>query len=73
MDVKIGKYMHYKGIEHDVIGVARHSEDPKQEFVIYRHMNSNGINQMYARPIEIFFQDVEIDGKKVPRFVYIGE
>jgi len=72
-EIKLGKYMHYKGIPHDVIGVARHSEDENQEFVIYRHINSEGINQMYARPKDIFLSDVEVNGKKVPRFVYLGE
>ncbi len=65
--------MHYKGIPHDVLGVARHSEDDAQEFVIYRHMNSKGVNQMYARPKELFLSDVEVDGKHIPRFVYLGE
>lgn len=72
-EIKPGKYMHYKGIECDVLGMAKHSEDPSQEFVVYSHTDSTGESQMWIRPKEMFFQEVEINGKKVPRFVYVGK
>jgi len=36
IDVRLGRYRHYKGHDYEVIGVARHSEDPDQQLVVYR-------------------------------------
>jgi hypothetical protein len=32
-----------------------------------------GDGQIWARPLNMFLEEVEIDGKKVPRFKYISE
>ncbi|MFC1721033.1 DUF1653 domain-containing protein [Patescibacteria group bacterium] len=67
--IKLGKYKHYKGNEYDVIGVAKHSET-LEEVVIYRALYGDG--STWVRPIEMFLETVEIEGKQVPRFEYIG-
>ena len=69
--IKVGKYKHYKGGEITVIGVARHSENYDQELVIYSHPHQ-GHEQLWARPIAMFLEDVEFDGRTMPRFEYIG-
>ena len=71
-ELKIGgKYKHFKGNYYEVIGVARHSEDVTQEFVVYRALyNSSefGPNQIWVRPKEMFLEKVTKDGKTFCRF-----
>ena len=66
---KLGKYRHYKGKEYEVIGIARHSET-LEELVIYRALY--GDFGLWARPLKMFLEEVEVDGKKMPRFQYIS-
>ena len=64
-----GRYRHYKGHEYEVIGVARHSET-LEPLVVYRPLyNASGL---WVRPHAMFFEDVEIDGVRRPRFARIG-
>lgn len=62
---KIGKYRHYKGKEYEVIGIAKHSET-LEEVVVYRALYGEG--QIWVRPLHMFLEKVEVDGKKVLRF-----
>lgn len=64
-----GLYRHYKGNEYEVIGVATHSEDETQ-LVVYRPCY--GERGLWIRPLEMFVEDVMIEGKAVPRFAYVG-
>ena len=68
--VKRGKYKHFKGKHYEVFGVARHSET-LEELVVYRALY--GKRELWIRPVEIFLEEVDLDGKKVPRFKYIGK
>lgn len=68
--LKLGKYRHYKGNEYEVIGIAKHSET-LEELVVYRALYGN--HDLWVRPFEMFVEEVEIDGKKISRFEYIGE
>lgn len=70
--IKLGKYRHYKGFICQVIGVAKHSENPEQELVVYTHPTEEGTEQLWARPIEMFKENVEINNYKGPRFEYLG-
>ena len=73
--IKLGKYQHYKGSFHEVIGMARHSET-LSEMVVYKHLGDDkefGKDALWVRPKEMFFGMVIIDGKEVERFKYIGE
>ncbi|HBP00003.1 MAG: hypothetical protein UU48_C0033G0004 [Candidatus Uhrbacteria bacterium GW2011_GWF2_41_16] len=73
-ELKLGKYGHYKGKEYEVIGFARHSET-LEELVIYKalyHSEEFGENALWARPKSIFLETVNIEGKEIPRFKYIG-
>ena len=63
--LKVGKYKHYKGNEYEVIGVAKHSET-LEELVVYRALY--GDHDLWVRPFTMFIEEVEIDGKKIPRF-----
>lgn len=68
--VKLGKYRHYKGNKYEVLGVAKHSED-LSELVVYKALYGEG--QIWVRLLSMFIEDVEIDGKKVPRFEFLGD
>lgn len=70
MQLKIGKYRHYKNKEYEVIGVATHSET-LEKLVVYRPLY--GELGLWVRPLAMFIEDVEVDGRKMPRFEYIGE
>lgn len=68
-DTPLGRYRHYKGHEYEVIGVARHSET-LEPLVVYRPLyNTSGL---WVRPHTMFFEDVEIDGARHPRFTRIA-
>ena len=61
-----GLYRHYKGGEYELVGVARHSET-LEPLVIYRPLyNATGL---WARPHEMFFGELEVDGVMRRRFV----
>ena len=67
--MKQGRYRHYKGNEYIVLGVARHSETD-EELVVYRP--DYGEQGLWVRPKEMFLETVEVDGKQVPRFQFLG-
>jgi len=74
-EVKLGKYKHFKGTVVEVIGTALHSET-MEEMVVYNHpdpVKGKDANTMWVRPKEMFLDMKDIDGKKVPRFEFIGE
>ncbi|MES2314829.1 MAG: DUF1653 domain-containing protein [Patescibacteria group bacterium] len=68
--LKLGVYKHYKGNEYEVIGFAKHSET-LEDIVIYQAQY--GDKQTWVRPLKMFTEVVEVNGKKVPRFAFIGE
>ena len=65
-----GRYRHFKGGEYEVLGVARHSEG-LEDMVVYRPLyNDTGL---WVRPLSMFMEHVERDGKIQPRFTFLGE
>ena len=72
MDLKIGIYEHYKGNKYRVIGIAKHSET-LEDLVVYKALYKNEISELWVRPLSMFVEEVEVDGRKIPRFKYIAE
>ncbi len=71
MEVKLGKYLHYKGILCTVIGVGRHSET-LEEFVIYKHDSKDyGRDSIWVRPKKMFCETVIVNNKEIPRFKFL--
>ena len=70
MEIKPGRYRHFKGGEYEVIGVGRHSET-LEELVVYRALY--GEQGQWVRPAAMWTEMVERDGKRFPRFAYMGE
>ena len=68
--IKPGRYRHFKGKEYEVLGIARHSET-EAELVVYRALY--GDFSLWVRPVSMWNETVERDGKTFRRFTYIGE
>ena len=71
MDLKIGTYEHYKGNRYKVIGVAKHSET-LEDLVVYESLYENKASKLWIRPLSMFLEEVEVNGRKIPRFKYIA-
>lgn len=65
----LGTYRHYKGKTYEVLGIAHHSET-LEELVVYRPLY--GERGLWVRPLTLFLETVEVDGRRLPRFTYIG-
>lgn len=61
----LGRYRHYKGGEYEVVGVVRHSET-LEVLVLYRPLY--GDTGLWVRPYDMFFEQIEVDGRMQPRF-----
>ena len=70
MDIKLGKYRHFKGNEYEVIAIARHSETC-EEMVVYKALYGDG--GMWVRPANMWNEEVKRDGIVYKRFTYIGD
>ncbi len=70
--IKPGKYKHYKGKEYEVVGIARHSET-LEELVVYKALYQKEGENIWVRPLQMFLEEVEIEGKKMPRFEFLGK
>lgn len=70
MEIKPGKYRHFKGNEYEVLGTARHSET-EEELVVYRTLYGDG--GLWVRPVSMWTETVERDGQTFQRFIRIEE
>ena len=68
LDLKRGIYRHYKGNLYHVLHTAQHSET-KEALVVYRCLY--GEYGVWVRPLTMFIETVEFDGKEIPRFELI--
>ena len=69
MDIRPGRYRHFKGKEYEVLGVASHSET-LEPMVVYRALYGEG--GLWVRPAAMWTERVDRDGYSGPRFTYIG-
>ena len=68
--IQTGMYRHYKGNTYQVLGLAKHSET-EEDVVVYRALY--GECGWWVRPLEIFCEKIEVGGKLIPRFEFIGK
>lgn len=67
--VKIGGiYQHYKGNMYKVLEIAKHSET-LEDMVVYKAMYGDGV--VWVRPLSMFEEIIEKDGKMIERFKFI--
>lgn len=74
----IGIYEHYSGKRYEVIGVARFSEDPTQEFVVYKALYPSiletgaielPVGSLWIRPKSMFLETItDQAGNRIRRF-----
>ncbi|MDV6330585.1 DUF1653 domain-containing protein [Asticcacaulis sp. 201] len=71
--IKRGTYRHYKNKLYKVFGTVTHSES-EEELVLYAPLGQEaGIARLWVRPLAMFTETVEVDGKTVPRFELIAD
>lgn len=70
MQVKPGKYRHFKGNEYEVIGIASHSET-LEPMVVYRPLY--GEKGLWVRSLSMWNETVDRDGYHGPRFYPVEE
>lgn len=70
MDIRPGRYRHFKGKEYRVLYLARHSET-LEPMVVYQALY--GERGIWVRPAGMWNETVERDGQKAQRFTYLGD
>lgn len=70
MTIKPGTYRHYKNKLYEVIGLATHSET-EEVHVVYRPLYGEGA--LWIRPLAMFDETLELEGKTVKRFTRVDE
>lgn len=68
-----GVYKHSKtGNKYRVHFIAKHSET-LEDMAVYEALYNNEKSKYWVRPAKMFDEIVEINGNKVPRFVFVSE
>jgi hypothetical protein len=70
MELKPGKYRHFKGGEYELIGIASHSET-LEPMVVYRALY--GEKGLWVRPAAMWTEQVDRETYHGPRFVFVEE
>ncbi len=69
IEIRPGRYRHYKGMHYEVIGTVRHSET-LEPMTLYRALY--GERGLWVRPAAMFEEQVVIDGVAQARFTRMG-
>ncbi len=70
MELKLGRYRHFKGGEYELLGIAQHSET-LEPMVVYKALYGEG--GLWVRPAAMWTEWVEKPDYSGPRFQYIGK
>ena len=62
------KYRHYKGNEYTVVCLAV-DEATEKRVVVYQDLHAH--EKIWVRSLEMFLEEVEVDGEQRPRFIEI--
>lgn len=68
--IKKGLYRHYKGQEYLVDKIVRHSETD-EPMVLYQ--TRYGDFSWWVRPLAMFCESVNVEGKVIPRFEWFND
>ena len=66
--LKKGIYRHFKGNKYQLIDIAKNSET-LEEMVVYKALY--GDCGLWVRPLSMWDEEVEFEGKRVKRFTYL--
>jgi hypothetical protein len=69
--IRPGLYRHYKGKMYEVLYTARHSET-EEPMVVYKATYLPEGQNIWVRPLSMFFENVNMNGVPVPRFEKIA-
>lgn len=73
----MGRYQHFKGEMYEVIGMVWDADvNPPEESVLYKALYCSeefGKEALWVRSKEGFLEEVEVEGRIVPRFKYLGK
>jgi hypothetical protein len=69
VEIKKGKYKHYKGNFYEVIDLVRHSED-ESVLVLYRPLY--GERKLWVRPYDMFIEKVQHNNQEFDRFSFVS-
>ena len=69
--IKKGIYKHFKGNEYQVVDIAVHSET-LEKMVVYKPLYDSDYS-LWVRPLSMWEEEVEFEGKKVKRFTFLKE
>ena len=70
LDIKPGRYRHFKGNEYRVLYLARHSET-LEPMVVYQALY--GEHGIWVRPASMWNETVERGGQRLHRFTSLGD
>lgn len=65
LSIPCGRYLHFKGNEYEVVGIARHSET-EEPMAVYRALYGEG--GLWTRPASMWNEQITRDGKTYRRF-----
>lgn len=68
VNIKSGRYRHFKGGMYEVIGIAKHSET-MESMVVYRALY--GEKGLWVRPLSMWNDIVSKEDYTGPRFTYV--
>lgn len=68
--LKTGRYQHFKGNFYQVLHIAKHSET-EESYVVYQP--EYGDREIWIRPLCMFDEKIEREGKTLKRFTFIEE
>jgi len=70
MKIPKGLYKHFKGNIYKILDTAKHSET-LEEHVVYVSIDNEA--DLWIRPVSMFLEVIERDGKRFQRFEFLGE
>jgi hypothetical protein len=70
-DFQPGLYRHYKGQQYLALCLAR-ADETDEVVVVYTRLYPRPGLPTSTRKLQIWNQEVEVDGRRVPRFAYCG-
>ncbi len=68
--IKTGRYQHFKGNYYQVLHIAKHSET-EEHYVVYQP--EYGDRAIWIRPLAMFDEIIEREGKTFKRFTFVSD
>ena len=68
MSIRPGRYLHYKGKEYIVHGIATHTES-EEMYVVYNSVAEP--DRLWIRPLAMFRSTVVVEGEVIQRFRFL--